>query len=186
MWGDGTGGNADDRLQAAARSHPRCYTRVPLRRHAPAGGWCPERSEHRAAQDLYVGHRWRFGHPDEITSAQITQAIEAQLSARGLTKTDGTSDLELQDWVEVQPERLSIGNGSNMGMGVGGGLRSAPTTSPATETLHLNVYDAATKQLVWEAAATRPLDGNTKPEKRQKNIDKTVAKLLKKYPAVVK
>ena len=126
------------------------------------------------------------GHPDEITSAQITQAIEAQLSARGLTKTDGTSDLELEYWVEVQPERLSIGNGSNMGMGVGGGLRSAPTTSPATETLHLNVYDAVTKQLVWEAAATRPLDGNTKPEKRQKNIDKTVAKLLKKYPAVVK
>jgi hypothetical protein len=72
-------------------------------------------------------------HGDEITSAQVKQAIDAQLSTKGLTRTDGTSDLELEYWVEVQPERLSIGNGSNMGMGVGGGVRSAPTTSPATE-----------------------------------------------------
>jgi hypothetical protein len=124
------------------------------------------------------------GHPDEITSAQIKQAIEAQLSAKGLTKTDGTSDLELEYWVEVQPERLSIGSGSNMGMGAG--LAYVPTTSPATETLHLYAYDAATKQPVWHATATRPLDRNPKPEKRQKNIDKTVAKLLKNYPTAVK
>jgi hypothetical protein len=125
-------------------------------------------------------------HPDQIMAAQIKQAIEAQLSAKGLTKTDGTSDLELEYWVEVQPERLSIANGSDMGMGVGGGLRYAPTTSPATETLHLYAYDAATKQAVWHATATRPVDQNPKPEKRQKNIDKIVAKLLKNYPTAVK
>lgn len=95
-------------------------------------------------------------------------------------------NLELEYWVEVQPERLAIGNGSNMGMGAGGGVRSAPTTFPATETLHLYVYDAATKPLVWQAEATQPLDRNPKPEKRQTNIDKIVAKLLKKYPTVVK
>jgi hypothetical protein len=125
-------------------------------------------------------------HVDEITAAQTKQAIDAQLTARGLTKTDGTPDLELEYWVEVQPERLSIATGSNMGMGVGGGLRSAPTTTPATETLHLYVYNAATKQLLWHSTATRPLDHKSKPEKRQKNIDKAVAKLLKKYPTAVK
>jgi hypothetical protein len=125
-------------------------------------------------------------HGDKITSAQIKQAIDAQLSAKGLTKTDGTSDLELEYWVEVQPERLSIANGSNMGMGVGGGLGFTPTTSPATETLHLYAYDAATKQPVWQATATRAPDRNPEPEKRQKNIDKTVAKLLRNFPTAVK
>jgi hypothetical protein len=35
-------------------------------------------------------------HIDEITVAQTKQAIDAQLTAKGLTKTDGTSGLEFR------------------------------------------------------------------------------------------
>ena len=48
------------------------------------------------------------------------------------------------------------------------------------------MYDPAKKQLVWRGEATKTLDPKAKPDKRQKNITKGVAKLLKNYPPKVK
>jgi hypothetical protein len=44
------------------------------------------------------------------------------------------------------------------------------------------MYDAAEKKLVWRGSASKTLDTKAKPEKRQKNLRKGVAKLLKNYP----
>jgi hypothetical protein len=44
------------------------------------------------------------------------------------------------------------------------------------------MYDPAGKQLVWRGKASKTLDENAKPEKRQKNLAKAAAKLLKNYP----
>jgi hypothetical protein len=48
--------------------------------------------------------------------------------------------------------------------------------------LDLSMYDSAEKQLVWRGAASKTLDTKAKPEKKEKNISKAVAKLLKNYP----
>jgi len=44
------------------------------------------------------------------------------------------------------------------------------------------MYDASNKQLVWRGIATKTIDQKAKPDKRQKNLTKGVAKLLKNYP----
>jgi hypothetical protein len=44
------------------------------------------------------------------------------------------------------------------------------------------MYDPAAKQLVWRGTASKTIDPKAKPEKRQKNLQKAVAKLLKNYP----
>jgi hypothetical protein len=44
------------------------------------------------------------------------------------------------------------------------------------------MYDPATKQLVWRGVASKTLDPNAKPEKKEKNIGKVVKKLLKNFP----
>lgn len=121
-------------------------------------------------------------HVDATKAAQIKQAIDAQLAARGLSRTEEKPHLELEYWVEAHAAELTVANGSNMGMGTDG-VRSMPKTSLPTETLHVNVYDAASKELVWQGDATKVVDDNVKPEKRQKSIDKAVAKLMKHYPA---
>jgi hypothetical protein len=36
--------------------------------------------------------------------------------------------------------------------------------------------------LVWRGVASKALDPKASPEKRQKNLDKAVAKLMKNYP----
>ena len=48
--------------------------------------------------------------------------------------------------------------------------------------LDLDMYDSANKRLVWKGAVSKTLDPGAKPEKRQKGLDKAIAKLLKNYP----
>jgi hypothetical protein len=49
-------------------------------------------------------------------------------------------------------------------------------------TLVLDVYDPATKQLVWTGRASKTIDPSNNQEKNQKNLNKAMAKLLKNYP----
>jgi len=42
------------------------------------------------------------------------------------------------------------------------------------------------KQLVWRGVASKQIDTKAKPDKREKNLDKGMAKLLKNYPPPVK
>jgi hypothetical protein len=52
--------------------------------------------------------------------------------------------------------------------------------------LAFDMYDAAGKTLVWRGLASKQLDTKANPEKRQKNLDKGMAKLFKNYPPKVK
>jgi hypothetical protein len=44
------------------------------------------------------------------------------------------------------------------------------------------MYDREGKKLVWRGMVSKQLDPKAKPEKRQKNLDKGMQKLLKNYP----
>jgi hypothetical protein len=44
------------------------------------------------------------------------------------------------------------------------------------------MYDSAAKELVWKGQASKTVSSEKDPEKRQKNIDKAMAKLLKDFP----
>jgi hypothetical protein len=56
------------------------------------------------------------------------------------------------------------------------------TAVAAGGTVGLDFCDAGAKQLIWRGSASKTLDENAKPEKRRKNLDKAMAKLLKNYP----
>jgi hypothetical protein len=52
--------------------------------------------------------------------------------------------------------------------------------------LALDMYHAAPKTLVWRGVVSKTLDANAKPDKQQKNLTKSVTKLLKNFPPPVK
>ena len=136
---------------------------------------------------------------NELTTRQITAAIEAELAKKGLTKTDAdTADLFVgyQTAVDTEKQFTAYNTGWNYGPGWGpywygyGGMSSS-TTYGSTSTIYigqlvLDMYDSATKQLVWRGTATKTLDPKAKPDKKQKNITKAVQKLLKNFPPPVK
>lgn len=132
---------------------------------------------------------------DQITDQQIRQSFDAELKKKGLTKTDDdNADLYIAYQPAVQSEKQwysynTGGMGWGYGMGYGGmGMSTTTTTSETIQigTVDLDMYDRAAKQLVWKGKASKTLDPGAKPDKRQKNIDKAVVKLLKNYPPPVK
>lgn len=137
--------------------------------------------------------------PDELTQKALTSAIDSQLAAKGLTKTDSdNADLYVgyQTALGQEKEFTSYNTGWGYGPGWGGGWygyggMASTTTYGSTSTVYvgqldLSMYDPVAKQLVWRGTASKTLDPKAKPEKKQKNINKAVEKLLKKYPPQVK
>jgi len=132
--------------------------------------------------------------PDDLTAKKITSAIDAELATKGLTKTDGdTADLFVgyQTALGKEKEYTSYNTGWGYGPGWGGGWygggMASSTTYGSTSTVYVgqldvSFYDPAQKQLVWRGVATKTLDPKAKPEKKEKNVAKAVAKLLKNFP----
>ena len=137
--------------------------------------------------------------PDELTQKALTTAIDAQLVMKGLTKIDSDSaDLYIgyQTALGQEKEYTAYNTGWGYGPGWGGGWygyggMASTTTYGSTSTVYvgqldLSMYDPVAKQLVWRGTASKTLVPKAKPEKKQKNISKAVANLLKKYPPEVK
>jgi hypothetical protein len=140
---------------------------------------------------------------DEITDKQIKDAIDVQLAQKGLSKVDAdTADLYIGYQAAIGTEKqftsFSTGmGGPGWGYGPGwgggwyGGGMSSTTTTGSTSTIYtgqlaVDMYDSAGKDLVWRGTASKTLDPKAKPDKRQKNLTKAMAKLFKNYPPQVK
>jgi hypothetical protein len=134
----------------------------------------------------YHSYKWvdieKGAHPNQIVDAQIKQAVDTQLTSKGLTKTtDDKADLYVGYQIAVDQEKQW--NAYGMGGGVRwGGMANATSSTINVGTLVLDMYDPGTKQLVWTGNATKTMDPSSNQEKNQKNLDKAMAKLLKNYP----
>ena len=121
--------------------------------------------------------------PDQIVDQQITQAIDAALATKELTKAAGDkADLAVGYQVAVTQQKEWNAYGSGMGYRMGGGMATMTSTVIQTGTLGLSIYDESNKQLVWRGTAAKTIDPKANPQKRQDNIAKAVTKMLKNYP----
>ena len=119
-------------------------------------------------------------YPDQILDGQIKQAIDSQLSLKGLTKTeDDSADLYVAYQVSISQETQWNSFG-----GPGWRISGMAVTSSTINigTLVLDIYDAAAKQQVWRGDATKTLNPSKDPQKNLKKLQKAMAKLLKHYP----
>jgi Domain of unknown function (DUF4136) len=123
-------------------------------------------------------------YPNQILDTQIKNSIDSQLAAKGLTKTDtDKADLYIGYQASIDQEKQWNAYGMGGGLRWGGGMASATSSTISIGTLVLDMYDPATKQLVWTGRATKTLDPKANQEKKQKNLDKAMAKLLKNFPS---
>lgn len=151
----------------------------------------------------YKTYKWvqvpNVQYPNQLLDGQIKQAIDAQLSQKGLTKTESESpDLYVTYQLAINEEKQwnafssggdywGYGRWGGWG-GYAGGMQTTTVTSSTIRvgTLNLDFYDVAAKQQVWRGEATKTVKAQKDPQKLQKNLDKAMAKLLKKYPPPVK
>ncbi|MGA7293164.1 MAG: DUF4136 domain-containing protein [Terriglobales bacterium] len=120
--------------------------------------------------------------PDQIVQQQIKQAVDGQLAAKGMTKTDDDkADMYVGFQVSITQQRQWNAYGGG-GLRWGGGMGTATSSTIQIGTLGLDFYDPATKTLIWRGQATKTLNPSKDPQKNQERLNKAVAKLLKDFP----
>jgi hypothetical protein len=156
----------------------------------------------------YKTYKWvrvpKAEYPNQILDAQIMQSIDAQLTLKGLSKTESDNpDLYVAYQAAVQQEQQWNSYSNDMGGGgwgygrwggwggyggYGGGMSTTTTTSSTINigTINLDIYDVASKNQIWRGAASKTLGSGKDPKKVQKNLDKAMAKMVKNYPPPVK
>ena len=133
----------------------------------------------------------------DLADKQVKAAVDAELSKKGLTKSDSDSaDLYIgyQAGVGTEKQYTSFDTGWGYGPGWGGGwyggggggMSTGTTSTIYIGQLALDMYASSPKNLVWRGNASKTIDPKAKPEKQEKNLNKAVAKMLKNYPPPVK
>jgi hypothetical protein len=122
-------------------------------------------------------------YPNQIVDTQIKNSIDSQLQTKGLVKsTTDKADLYVAYQVSLNQEKQWNAYGMGGGLRWGGGMATAQSSTISIGTLVLDMYDPSTKQLVWTGRATKTLDPGANEQKKQKNLDKAMQKLLKNFP----
>lgn len=135
---------------------------------------------------------------DDLTDRQIKEALDTELAQKGLSKIDGDqADLFVGYQTAIGTEKQFTSFNTDWGYGAGwyrggwygyprGGMTTGQTSTIYVGQLAVDMYDSANHDLVWRGVASKTLDTKAKPDKRQKNLNKAVAKLMKSYPPTAK
>ena len=124
----------------------------------------------------------------DLDKKRILYAIDAVMPTKQFSKSENP-DILINIFTKER-ERVDVYN--NMGWGYGFGWGWGPnwgmgysrTTTTPEGTLYIDIVDAKTKELVWQGIGTGYLTTNT--EKKDERIAEFVAKILEKYPPVIK
>jgi hypothetical protein len=134
----------------------------------------------------------------DLTDRQIKSTVDIELSKKGLTQVDAGQPADLlvgyQTAIDQEKSYTSFDTGWGYGpgwygggwYGGGGGMTTGQTSTIYIGQLALDFYHDTPKTLVWRGVVSKTLDANAKPDKQQKNLTKSVSKLLKNMPPPVK
>ena len=132
------------------------------------------------------------GNP--LIDKRLADAIQTQMAAKGLKEDSANPDVWVVYHVSVDKKKelngytTGMGGYGGYGWGWGGGMST--TNMSVREilegTLIIDIASASKKALVWRGVGVKEIDTGAKPDKRDKNINKAVEKILKNYPPKVK
>jgi hypothetical protein len=147
--------------------------------------------DHQTNFSQYKTYSWQEIKPENsLWDARIKGAVDAQLAAKGWTQVDSGGDVAIVAIATSHTERTLQTFYDGMGGGWRwrgfGGMGEATTTEQDYKegTLLVDLYDAKTKQLIWRGSAEDTVSNNA--DKNEKNLNKGVAKMFKKFPPQAK
>jgi hypothetical protein len=122
----------------------------------------------------------------DLDKKRILRSIEAELLAKGYTKSDNPDMLvsiftKSNQRVDVYNNSWGFGAWGWGAPGWGWGWNMQPNVSTRTQgVLFVDLIDANKKELVWQGQGTGYLSSNM--EKKEQRIKEFVAKIMEKYP----
>ena len=132
----------------------------------------------------------KVGQP--LIDNRIVAAIDTELAAKGLKKSEAESDIVVVYHVafdkqqDIQAYTSGFGGYGGYGYRYGGGWGSTTTDVRVNQilvgTLVVDIADSAKKEVVWRGMGVKEIDTQAKADKRDKNINGAVKKILKDFP----
>ena len=120
---------------------------------------------------------------DELSHKRIVAAVDAQMTAKGFTRVSVGGDADVYVVYHVLLEQNLHVHGVASGYRVGlSRTGTARVEEVLVGTLAVDLVDARRGVLLWRGMATKEVDINADPEKRDKNINRTMGKVFKHYP----
>jgi hypothetical protein len=130
----------------------------------------------------------------DLDKRRILRAIEAELLAKGFTKSENPNLLvslftKSQQRVDVYNNSWGMGGwgwggfgpwGGGFGPGWGWGWNQPNVSTSVQGHLYIDLIDANKKELVWQGMGTGYLSRNV--EKKEERIKEFVTKIMEKYP----
>jgi hypothetical protein len=132
----------------------------------------------------------RATYPERAVDQAFVQSIDAELSKKGFQRID-TPDADLIATYQIaviEDMEWSAGHSTIPWLGAASGtvgLVGGPvggTNVIQKGVFIFDFFDTKEKRQIWQTRATKTLDGTTNPNKRQKNIQKAMAKVFKTLP----
>ena len=125
----------------------------------------------------------------DLDKKRILRAIDAQMTAKGFTKSE-SPDLLVNIFTKER-ERVDV-NQYNAGWGYGWGYGWNPyfwggrtyVTTSTEGTLYIDLIDAKNKELIWQGMGTGYLTHDT--ERKDECINHFVTKILEQFPPQAK
>jgi hypothetical protein len=124
---------------------------------------------------------------DQINHNRVVNAVSAQLAAKGLTRVEASARPDLLVAYHATFDRDLQISGFSSGWGpyrFAGRSGVARAEEILTGTLAVDIVNATTKTIVWRGLASKEIDVNADPSKRERNINRAAERLFKNYPPV--
>jgi hypothetical protein len=122
----------------------------------------------------------------DLNRDRLLRAIDAEMTARGFTKSDSPDALvDLIVKAQERTQATATNTGGYYGRyGWGGGMSTTTINYDqyVDGTLFVNFIDKSTEKMVWQGRATKTLDENASPQKKEQNINSAVKMIFTKFP----
>ncbi len=123
----------------------------------------------------------------DLNRDRLLRAVDAELTARGLTKSDSPDAwIDLDVKAKERTEATATNNGTmyrgRYGYGGGFSTTTIDYNTYVDGTLFINLIDKSTEKLVWQGRGTKTIEENSSPEKKEANINTAVKMIFTKYP----
>ena len=145
--------------------------------------------DHKADFSKYHTYSWigvKAG--DSLWQQRIMSAVDSQMAAKGLTKSESGGDLSVsafgqateRDTLQTFYDGFPGWGWRARWWGMGGGMATTEVVPERVGNLTVDLFDGQSKQLVWRGQASEVI--SEKPEKNEKKVEKAVDDMFKKYP----
>ena len=120
---------------------------------------------------------------NSLIDRRIRRAIEEQLAARGLQRSDEGPDVQVAYYIAVEDKINVTDWGYSYGDAYWGwGGREIDVYQYKEGTLVVDLAETERGLLVWRGAAKGTIDENTSQEKMDRNIQQTMSRIFENYP----